>query len=79
MRVPIIVSHPRCQLTAPLVPKFPSTSCPQRGGSVSDFVMQEQHLGCFIRGTEAAEVTPLMESYMLLLSANAESGNVPRS
>uniref|UniRef100_A0A0E0CHY1 Uncharacterized protein n=1 Tax=Oryza meridionalis TaxID=40149 RepID=A0A0E0CHY1_9ORYZ len=33
MRVPIIVSHPRCQLTAPSTPKFPSTSRPQHGGS----------------------------------------------
>uniref|UniRef100_A0A0D3HUH3 AAA+ ATPase domain-containing protein n=1 Tax=Oryza barthii TaxID=65489 RepID=A0A0D3HUH3_9ORYZ len=46
---------------------FPSTAWGQ---------MQEQHSRCFIQGTEAAEVTPLMEPYMLLLSANAESGNM---
>nr|ABA98489.1 hypothetical protein LOC_Os12g29680 [Oryza sativa Japonica Group] len=66
----------------PSAPKFPSTSRPQRGGR-SAYVknrnkMQEQHSRCFIQGTEAAEVTPLMEPYMLLLSANAESGNMTR-
>ncbi|EEC69591.1 hypothetical protein OsI_38927 [Oryza sativa Indica Group] len=41
-------------------------------------VMQEQHSKRSILGTEAAEDDSLMKSYMLLLSANADSGNLTR-
>ncbi|BAH95761.1 Os12g0588000 [Oryza sativa Japonica Group] len=40
--------------------------------------MQEQHSKRSILGTEAAEDDSLMKSYMLLLSANADSGNLTR-
>uniref|UniRef100_A0A0E0JAD1 Uncharacterized protein n=1 Tax=Oryza nivara TaxID=4536 RepID=A0A0E0JAD1_ORYNI len=60
---------PQTTIGAQVPLDFPSTAWGQ---------MQEQHSRCFIQGTEAAEVTPLMEPYMLLLSANAESGNMTR-
>uniref|UniRef100_A0A0D3HW86 Uncharacterized protein n=1 Tax=Oryza barthii TaxID=65489 RepID=A0A0D3HW86_9ORYZ len=40
--------------------------------------MQEQHSKRSILGTEAAEDDSLMKLYMLLLSANADSGNLTR-